>query len=229
MKMRVYMGRIKTAASGGFTLLELLVAIGLSSIVVSGIYSTYYSQQKSYVRQTEVSAMQQNLRAAMYHMEREMRMAGYDPTRRAGAGFQTANSTSVRFTTDLTDDSGTGAPDGDADDADEDITYSLYDSDGDGNSDLCKKVGAGSNQPVAQNIDALNIVYLDQNGNVTSTLSDIRSVQVSLLAKSGRRDQTYINNTTYRNQNGTAIYNAPGDSFHRKLSTAQIKCRNMGL
>jgi prepilin-type N-terminal cleavage/methylation domain-containing protein len=72
----------------GFTLVEFLVAIGISAIVLAAIYSVYYAQQKSYVVQEQVAEMQQNLRAAMYIMAREIRMAGYDPTGRGVAAIQ---------------------------------------------------------------------------------------------------------------------------------------------
>jgi type IV pilus assembly protein PilW len=61
----------------GFTLVELLVAMVISLVVMAAIYSTYHSQQKSYLVQEQVAAMQQNLRSAMYNMAREVRMAGY--------------------------------------------------------------------------------------------------------------------------------------------------------
>jgi type IV pilus assembly protein PilW len=208
----------------GFTLVELLVAIAVAGIVMAGIYSSYYSQQKSYVAQEQVAAMQQNLRVGMYYMEREIRMAGCDPTGNAGAGIQTANTNSIRFALDITDDPGTGDADGDTDDANEDITYSLADNDGDGDNDLER-----NNNLVAENIDALDFVYLDANGAPTATLSDIRSVQISLVARTGRGDPGYTNNTAYQNKQGTTIYTAPGDNFRRKRLTTEVKCRNLGL
>jgi len=63
-----------------FTLIELLLALAISGVVMAGVYSAYYSQQKSYITQEQVAAMQQNLRAAMYIIQREIRMAGCDPT-----------------------------------------------------------------------------------------------------------------------------------------------------
>ena len=226
-----------------FTLTELLVAMAISGILMTAIYSTYYSQQKSYVAQEQVSAMQQNLRAAMYIMKREIRMAGYDPTRSGVPGIVTANADSINFTMDIHDgvdndgdgkvdeDDEEGNGDGDFNDTREDITYSLYDSGGDGDNDLGRAVGGGNNQPVAENIDALDFVYLDANGNPTGTLSEIRSIQITLVARTGRGDHGYTNTEAYYNQRDSVnpILPAQNDNFRRRLLTAQIKCRNLGL
>lgn len=225
-----------------FTLIELLVALAISGVVMTGIYSAYYSQQKSYIAQEQVAAMQQNLRAAMYIMQREIRMAGCDPTGSAGAGIQTANTNSIAFTSDFTggesdgkDNDNNGSvdeanekrfSDGFCDDTNENVTYSLYTTDG------IQKLGrdtGGGNQPVAENIDALDFVYLDANGATTATLANIRSVQITMVARTGRGDPGYTNNTSYQNQQGTTVYIALNDNFRRKLLTAEVKCRNLGL
>ncbi len=83
-------------------------------------------------------------------MEREIRMAGYDPTQSAAAGIATANGNSIRVTLDITEDGDTG-------DADEDITYCLSDSDGDGDNDLER-----NGNFIAENINALDFVYLEE-------------------------------------------------------------------
>ncbi len=205
----------------GFTMTELLVAMGISGIVMAGTYSVYHTHQKSYVAQEQVVAMQQNLRTAMYYMEREIRMAGYDPTQSADSGIATANGNSIRVTLDITEDGDTG-------DADEDITYSLSDSDGDGYNDLER-----NGNLIAENIDALDFVYLDEDGTVlaapVANLEDIRSVQITLVAKTGRGDTGYTNTAAYANQQGTEILPAQNDSFCRRRLTAQLKCRNLGL
>jgi type IV pilus assembly protein PilW len=61
----------------GFTLIELLVAMAISGIVAGAIFTAFQSQQKSYLIQDQVTEMQQNLRAAMDIMVRDIRMAGY--------------------------------------------------------------------------------------------------------------------------------------------------------
>ena len=63
----------------GFSLVELLIAMAVASILMGLIYNTYQAQQKSYTSQNLAVEMQQNIRAAMSLMKREIRMAGYDP------------------------------------------------------------------------------------------------------------------------------------------------------
>jgi len=67
----------KNQNNQGFTLVELMVAMAISLVVMGAIFLTFKSQQDSYVIQEQVSAMQQNLRAAMYMLTRDIQMAGY--------------------------------------------------------------------------------------------------------------------------------------------------------
>ena len=121
-----------------------------------------------------------------------------------------------------------GDGDGALDDPGEDITYALYDADGDGDTDLGRDTGSG-NVLFAENIDALNFIYLDEENDVTGSANDIRSVQISVVARTGQGDPGYTNNGVYQNQVPTTIYSGGGDNFRRKLLTAQVKCRNLGL
>jgi type IV pilus assembly protein PilW len=215
--------------NAGFTVVELLVAMALSGVVMASVYSSFSVQHKAYVAQEQIAAMQQNLRAALYLMEREVRMAGHDPAGASGTGIVTANASSIRVRSDITDNAGTGAPDGDTGDVGEDITYALFDADGDGDMDLGRTDAAGGGmQPFAENIDALNFVYLDENGNVTAVPSQIRSVQIAVIAKAGQPDPGYVNNDVYTNQQGQTIL-APSDHFRRRILMTEVKCRNLGL
>jgi type IV pilus assembly protein PilW len=62
-----------------------MIAIAVGSIVLVVIYSTFQAQQKSVTAEHLGVEMQQNIRAAMSLMKREIRMAGYDPA--ASDGF----------------------------------------------------------------------------------------------------------------------------------------------
>ena len=63
----------------GFTLIELLIAMTISTIVAAGVVTAYRDQQNTQLAQKQSGEMQQNLRAALYIMTRDIRMAGYDP------------------------------------------------------------------------------------------------------------------------------------------------------
>ena len=63
----------------GFTMVELLVVLAVASILMTLMYQVYRSQLKSHTTQAELVEMQQNMRAALYLIERDIRMAGYAP------------------------------------------------------------------------------------------------------------------------------------------------------
>src|SRR4030043_731514 len=61
----------------GLTLIELLIALVLSSILIAALYRVFISQQRIYMVQDQVADMQQNVRIALGQMTKEIRMAGY--------------------------------------------------------------------------------------------------------------------------------------------------------
>lgn len=219
----------------GFTMVELLVAMVVSLLALAAIYSTFLAQHRSYQVQGETSDMQQNIRTAMYYMQREIRMAGSDPFNTGNFGITAANQTSITFTEDISN-GGTGAPDGVLN-GNETITYNFADSDGDLINDELDRI----NQTVAQNIDAVDFVYLDDASppNVipfvagtipAASLSQIRSVEITIVARTN--DPLLFgtkNNTTYQNQQGTPIFGPAGDNVSRRRLTTLIHCRNIGL
>ena len=158
----------------GFTLIELLIAMAITGIVTAGIYTTYRSQQKSYVTQEGVTEMQQNLRAGINIMVREIRMAGYDRQNIGGLGILDVSHRDINNNIDTTF-TGNGAIQLSADfnnngvlDGDETISFSVCDSPigaPDGNPDLARNNGGGR-QLLAENIEALGLAYaFDADGN----------------------------------------------------------------
>jgi len=215
----------------GFTLVELLIAVAIAGVVMGGIYSVYVSQETSYAALAQVTALEQKVRAAMFFMQRDISMAGCDPTDRADAGILTAGSHSIRFTEDLNGD-------GDPNEYNEDITYSLYTS-----KDGIQKLGRRSpykknnhfvhNQPVVEGVDALDFVYLDAAGTVLATPvsdpSQIRSVQITLVVRADKADPHFSNATIYRNQFDVPVFGPANDHFRRRLLTAEVLCRNLAF
>lgn len=217
----------------GFTLVELLIAMAITGIVAGAIFTAFLSQQKSYLAQEQVAEMQQNLRAAMDIMVRDIRMAGYDPYRNSGAGIVTATGNSISFTVVSDNDTIDNDNDTITDETGElnAITYSLYDAYSDGDTDIGKKTGLGNNAPVAENIDNLEFYYTLEDATQTLTPAspnDIRNVQIAILARAEHEDSKFTNTKNYTTPSG-AIWGPYNDGFRRRLLSTTVKCRNMGL
>ncbi len=220
--------------NSGLTLVELMIAVAISGFVIAAIYMSYKAQQRASFIQDEVASMQQNARAALSIIEDDIRMAGYDPTGNADAGIHNdSNATLLRFTMD------SFVEDGNASQLNEDIVYDLYTA-GDGTQTLGRTPN-GSNptsnrQAVAENIEYLDFLWLDDNGTPTATLTEVRSIEISLLARSRTADPDYTNDIIYQtargdnpktgDANATATY---ADGVRRRMFTGVASCRNLGL
>ncbi len=234
----------------GFTLIEMLIVIVLLSLISTAIYEVYMGQKKAHLINEEVAAMQQNLRAAMYYLEDDIKKAGLDPSGNANAGILVADVSTLQFTLDNTGAVGDGLDNdknnvvddaqewynGSTNDASENITYLLYDSGADGDMDLGRRVGAGANQPVSDNIDVFDIVYLDNTGAVlgpppltAAMMDNVSAFQITLVARSDRPDPDYTDTQSYFNQQGMLVLAPPNDRFRRLSITTTIRGRNLGL
>lgn len=242
-------------AQRGFTLVELMIALAISGVVMTAIVTTFRIQQASYVVQDDVVVMQQNLRAAMSQMTRELRMARYDPTKIAGATISAATATSITFSQVADTDGVDNNLNGFTDEAGElnTITYSLYVpyvAEGNTVSAIGRVANGLPVQPLAENIQALEFVYLDAGGIPTATLADIATIQVSILARADRADPNFVNTLSYFpascpqpappalpddtlvpaawNFDGVIgnNSNAFNDNFRRRLLIATIQLRN---
>jgi type II secretory pathway pseudopilin PulG len=63
--------------NGGLTLIELMVALAICFIVIGAVYRAFISQQRTYAIQDQVAEAQQNARAAMTILMRDLWMAGH--------------------------------------------------------------------------------------------------------------------------------------------------------
>ena len=61
-----------------FTLVEMLVALAVSSIIIAATYASYELIQKQYKRNIDIAEMHNSGRSIMQVLEREIRMAGYE-------------------------------------------------------------------------------------------------------------------------------------------------------
>lgn len=228
----------------GFTLVELLVSMAIVGIVLSAIYSLFISQSRTASVQGQVVSVQQNLRAAIYFMEREVRMAGYNPTGvdSGGAGEDidcdgtddpSQDDDSATLMTDESEAFGiknaqtstlTFTQDlngnGDTCDGDESITYAL-------NGLMLEKNGT----PIAENIEAIYFEYLDAAGTVVTSIGSIRQVVITVVGRTARPDADYSDTNSYQSQLGTTVFTVPtgAENYRRRLLSVQVECRNIGL
>ena len=171
----------------GFTLVELLVALTIMSIVSVAIYTMFALSKKSYTTQNVSADVQQTVRSAMELMVQDIRQAGLDPTNSNNFGIQEATALRLHFTSDSID-AGTGDFNGVVDNTNsESITYEF-------NADridqiLYKGTGAENTQTLIDNVQNLSFTYFDADGIdlgnpvPNDQLDDIRAIQISLTVE----------------------------------------------
>jgi type IV pilus assembly protein PilW len=173
--------------------------MAIVGVLMGAIYGIFVSSNRSYHTQDRVTEAQQGLRVGLDFMVRDIRMAGFDPLGTVNAGFEVANATKLRITSDTNMANGIEEIDR------ERITYE-FDA---VNKRLrqCLYEGTPSEtwQTLIDNVNALAFTYLDANDNVTGTLADITTVLISMTCE------------------GT---NVQGQTFLRTLNT-RVRCRNL--
>src|SRR5262245_41131533 len=230
----------------GLTLTEFMIAVGISSIMVGGMYQTFIHQQRLSTQQEQLTEARQNARLSIEVMTEEIREAGFDPgglTLPGGgapAGIVAANATRIRFTRDLNCSGTLGIstptviqsvpPISVTDSTSEDVAYSLNTT-----THVLNRTGyldgqpQGGAQPVASHIIELNFCYVlstTAGGPCTSTplesdLPNITAVQVTLTAIASAAD------ATYRDTNPN--YSAQYQHYRKATLTSFIRLRNLGI
>jgi len=265
----------------GITLIELLVALVIGSIVMAGIYRTFISQQHIYTVQEQVAEMQQNSRLAINQMMREIRMVGFGvksfPITIGGQNYNNVVNPDTPLAGSITIVAGVGGtailngltPPNQISvdrltDAQGNILFDLvdrsfisidglesfqiiniieidathklltlnnninnsYKTDG---STVVYAIRAisygitasvlnrndnlgGGPQPLAENIESFDFQYFDANGLQTANPPDIRTIRMTITARTDRQDPELKG----------------GDGFRRREITTNIQLRNMG-
>jgi len=221
--------------NAGYTLIEIMIAMAVSGLVLGGIYQVYTNQMRTNNTQNQVVDMQQNIRVAMSFMERDIRIAGLDPTERgtvmvagtmSSLGIDVAEANTITLSIDETGGEGDGqdndrdgqideTPEGDGDG--EQVTYSLSnDADNTGVNDevegtnnlACHLLRNG--QRLASNIDALRFNYLgiDESAGSACTGESCPLAYTYVATPQGRRNIRAVQITVIA-RSGT---NVPGMS-----------------
>jgi len=208
--------RTATVEKAGFSLIEVMVAMVIVSVLLAAVYAVYASLSRSYTTQNVSAEVQQSIRAAMTLMAEDIMMAGLDPVDSGEFGFDPSGSTSISFRYDTANSnnefSGEMATSG------AQVTYffsneTLYQCD---NPVTCPETDQNI---FIENVTDFRLDYLDSSGNDLFTdlgyadpltganLSDIRQVVITIeVEEPAGRDKTV--SRTY---------------------ATRVKCRNAGL
>jgi Tfp pilus assembly protein PilW len=102
------------------------------------------------------------------------------------------------------------------------------------NSEIYSNTGSvkDSWQTISTNVDALDFVFLDQDGNPINNplnnVSQLREVEVSILIRTGKKDHKYRNTNIYRSKQGDVLCaSCNNDHYHRRHLSTIVRLRNL--
>ncbi|MDH3652215.1 MAG: PilW family protein [Saprospiraceae bacterium] len=236
-----------------------MLAIISSTVLIAGLYQIFHSHQYNFIAQGDSIELQQNLRAGIYLLTKDIRLSRYNSGIIENVGFTSnlnshnvfsdTQDTDINYTTDFdriafyTDKNGEN---GIELDSDPDNTDDTYDDGEEGEFIAYRLKGtslqrfnsekfavdfnvANAWQTIAINVDALNFVFINNAGAPTTNHIEARSVQISLLVRSSKKDSDpdYRDRTIYKNYQGEPICNhCTNDRYRRRLIRMTVRIRN---
>jgi len=177
-------------SQSGFSLAEFMIC-SLILLVATAAGSTLLAQvQRSGSYRAEVQSALENTRIAMDTVGRLIRQAGNDPLRVGFPALTIISATEARILSDLTGSAEAsgfpdkGDPDGDTDDAGEDVTIRYNAS-----AQSVELVsGNGSAQRIANCISGFEMQYMDASGALTNIGTDVRKIRISITGTANSPD-----------------------------------------
>ena len=198
--MRGRLTHASMASNHGFTLIEVMVAIFMATFFITTTFFIVEHSNRSYRAQERVAAAQQDVRAGLDFMVREIRMAGYNPMGLSGASVIAADGTSFQFSMDTDRDNTLDLG------QEEQITYT-YDNVA---RQLLRSypIASGTHSDVLiENVSALNFAYVFYDGDDViggGTPGQIGTVIITMTcqdrdAQGGTFDRTLTSSVKLRN------------------------------
>ena len=177
----------------GFSLIELLFAMGIFLIILAAITSAFIGQRKSYNVQEQVAEMNQTVRAATEMLSTEIRQAGYNPANISSFVGIPYSASQLQLFADLNGD-------GDTSDPNENIIYT-YDS-----TNLRINRNDVNTEDVAhafaENIQSYTVKYFETDGVTEISSADdnskIRQIEIEIVVRTSEPDPDYSENDGYR-------------------------------
>lgn len=186
---------------GGFSLVELMVAMAVSLVVLGAMYSVFIGQNRTFSNQESIVDVQQSVRAGMDMIVREVGMAGYDPVRvnfdsNTANNFNgvTVNALQLQIKADLNGD-------GVIDTSNEETIVYAFDAT---NKRITRTIGSDT-QPFVENVESFTFAYVDGDGNVTATSANVRRIRITITGRTAKPDPNYSANSGYRTYTLTSV------------------------
>lgn len=215
--------------------MEILIAMALSLVLLTGVYKVFLSQEKTYGTQDQLTEALQNARVGLDFITRDLQMAGYIAEQWL-TGVNAPSTDVVPGTPPFTTDSS-------ADDIEEaganSITFEgdIFSVSGEANAftEMVRYSLSGTNlvrqdwtwggaawgnsggaQPIAENITALSFAYYDKDEVATAIRSKIRLIKISITSRTEKPDPDYTHPVN-------------GDGHRTRTLKAYVRPRNLGL
>lgn len=163
----------------GFSLVEMVVALSISSLVIATFFGTIANMQKQYRGQRDTRMAEESLRTAEQVLRTILQTAAADPMLTGGALLDPDPMGNTGFD-DLRVKSDFNPPDGDFDDALEDVRVRVQ-----ADTMLVQWSNTGSYQPLAYPIRSITFEYFDAAGTpltTAGTAANAKSVRFTISA-----------------------------------------------
>ncbi len=206
----------------GFTLVELLVTMVVSSIIMAAIYSVYAGLTRSYTTQNVAADAQQAVRATIDFMAEDIMMAGlldYQEDYLNVPEISTAGSEIMTFTADRN-------MDGDTNDDFEDLTYRL-----DGTELKQKDNNSGIEETFIDNVFNFEFRYFRENAADTPTDNDLINGRDLINYHGGSDPLGSADRPDIRTVQISITVEEPAGMGGpvRRTYTTRVRCRNAGF
>lgn len=200
----------------GFTLLEILVFMGIFAVVMTGAYMMYFTQHTTFTRGKAKIDVNQHARVALETLAREIRMAGFDPSgaiplqgtlvpaQPASAvqvAINTLNNSQIRFIADV-----------DGDNISDQVLYQFQDNAAPQPDQIIRTFrtwqAGGWSDPatvsaLADNATGLSLTFMDGASAETGILANIRmiTIRVNIAEAAGQSTEAIRVDTNVRLRN----------------------------